>query len=118
MPIVIRRKHFVNPCSIGESPRRASGRVERVMHGKPRSSLAIPAASIVVLLVGAWMVPRGSDSARSAVPTPTGTWQLATPSSPSAVEGYASEVSVAPGDTLHLHVSTSPAALYIIEIYR
>lgn len=35
-----------------------------------------------------------------------------------AVEGYASEVSVAPGDTIHFHVQTTPAARYRIELYR
>ena len=35
-----------------------------------------------------------------------------------ALEGYASEISVQPGDTIHLHVSTSPAARYRIQLYR
>jgi hypothetical protein len=35
-----------------------------------------------------------------------------------AVEGYASELALAPGDTLQLHVSTDPAAPYRIEVYR
>ncbi len=35
-----------------------------------------------------------------------------------ALEGYASEISVQPGDTIHLHVSTSPAARYRIQMYR
>ena len=35
-----------------------------------------------------------------------------------AIEGYASEVSVAPGGSLHLHVSTGAAAYYRVEIYR
>ncbi len=35
-----------------------------------------------------------------------------------AIEGYASELSVEPGDTLHLHVSTSPAAPYRVAVYR
>lgn len=37
---------------------------------------------------------------------------------PGAVEGYASEVSVLPGDTLHFHVSTNPPQSYRIEVYR
>jgi hypothetical protein len=36
----------------------------------------------------------------------------------SVVQGYASEVSVAPGDTLHLHVSAAPRADYRIEVFR
>jgi hypothetical protein len=35
-----------------------------------------------------------------------------------AIEGYSSETSIAPGQTLHLHVSTSPVARYRIEVYR
>jgi hypothetical protein len=35
-----------------------------------------------------------------------------------AIEGYASEVSVGPGDLLHFHVSTSPEGRYRIELYR
>jgi hypothetical protein len=34
------------------------------------------------------------------------------------VDGYASEISVFPGEAVHLHVSTAPAAAYRIEIYR
>lgn len=34
------------------------------------------------------------------------------------IEAYASEVSVLPGDQIHVHVSTKPAAGYRIEIYR
>jgi hypothetical protein len=35
-----------------------------------------------------------------------------------AIEGYATEVSVQPGDTVHFHVSTTPAAGYHIDVYR
>jgi hypothetical protein len=35
-----------------------------------------------------------------------------------AVEGYASQVSVAPGEVLDLHVATAPAARYRVEVYR
>jgi hypothetical protein len=34
------------------------------------------------------------------------------------IEGYASQLSLAPGDTLALHVSTKPANSYRVEIYR
>jgi N,N-dimethylformamidase beta subunit-like protein len=37
---------------------------------------------------------------------------------PPTIEGFASEVGARPGDTLHFHVSTSPAGQYRIEIYR
>ena len=36
----------------------------------------------------------------------------------SAIEGYASEVSVLPGESIHLHVSTAPSASYEVEVYR
>ena len=35
-----------------------------------------------------------------------------------SIEGYTSEVSVAPGDTIHFHVQTEPAARYRINLYR
>jgi hypothetical protein len=35
-----------------------------------------------------------------------------------AIEGYTSEVSVVPGDTIHFHVSTTPDASYRIVVYR
>jgi N,N-dimethylformamidase beta subunit-like protein len=49
--------------------------------------------------------------------TPVGTWlQPAVP--PTNVEGYTSEVSVLPGETVHLHVSTEDREQYRIEVYR
>src|SRR5262245_52614900 len=35
-----------------------------------------------------------------------------------AIEGYASEVSVLPGESIHLHVSTDPGAAYEVQVYR
>jgi len=35
-----------------------------------------------------------------------------------AIEGYASETSALPGDTLHFHISTTPVAPYRVEVYR
>ena len=54
--------------------------------------------------------------AENALPGSSG-WHAA-PAPEHAIEGYASEISVAPGVTLHLHVSTAPAARYRVEIYR
>ena len=54
----------------------------------------------------------------------TTAWNLpgATPTSlphPSTkIEGYASESSAPPGGSLHLHISTTPAAPYRIEVFR
>jgi hypothetical protein len=35
-----------------------------------------------------------------------------------AIEGYASEISVLPSETVHFHVQTNPPELYRISIYR
>jgi N,N-dimethylformamidase beta subunit-like, C-terminal len=37
---------------------------------------------------------------------------------PPSIEGFTSEVSALPGDTLHFHVSMRPAGSYRIEVYR
>jgi hypothetical protein len=59
---------------------------------------------------------RNQIQAENALPGTTA-WRLPQ-SPPGTIEGYASEVSVAPRDALHLHVSTTPAARYRIEVYR
>jgi hypothetical protein len=66
--------------------------------------------AIVVVLVGA-ATAAGAQS-------PTAAWQVDRPASPAAAEAYASEVSAAPGDDVHFHVSTDPSARYRIELYR
>jgi hypothetical protein len=54
--------------------------------------------------------------AENALPGTTA-WRL--PQSPGReIEGYASEISVRPGETLHLHVSTQPTAHYRVDIFR
>ena len=45
-------------------------------------------------------------------------WSLDQTAGPRRIEGYASEVSVLPGQKVHFHVSTSPAARYRIVLYR
>jgi hypothetical protein len=35
-----------------------------------------------------------------------------------SIEGYTSEVSAVPGETLHFHISTEPVARYRIDLYR
>src|SRR5207253_7213822 len=47
----------------------------------------------------------------------TSAWYV-TQAPPPSVEGYTSESSVAPGDVVHLHVSTAPATRYRVEVYR
>jgi hypothetical protein len=46
-------------------------------------------------------------------------WSLTETAKPyKRIEGFASEVSVLPGQTVHFHISTAPAARYRIELYR
>jgi PKD domain len=47
----------------------------------------------------------------------TSAWYVAQAPPPS-IEGYTSQTSLLPGETLRLHVSTSPAARYRVEVYR
>ncbi len=69
----------------------------------------------MLLLAGClWSGARGGTKPVRAA----GDWRISAPASQRAIEGYASEVSVAPGETLHLHVSTSPPARYRVEVYR
>ena len=73
--------------------------------------------SLALAVSGPSAGPRfGAVQAENALPG-SGGWRTA-PAPAHAIEGYASEVSVAPGGTLHLHVSTAPAARYRVEIYR
>lgn len=43
---------------------------------------------------------------------------LGRPAEGEAIEGYSSEVSVSPGEVIHFHVSTRPAARYRIDLFR
>src|SRR5438093_1870504 len=45
-------------------------------------------------------------------------WDTRNTASGRSIEGYSSEVSVLPGEAVHLHVSTSPAQSYRIVLYR
>jgi hypothetical protein len=57
--------------------------------------------------------PVATENARSG-----GSGWAAPSASARPIEGYASETSVYPGGTVHLHVSTAPAGDYRIEVYR
>jgi hypothetical protein len=57
--------------------------------------------------------PVAAENARPGSPR----WDLE-PSPPRAIEGYASETSVAPGDSFHLHVRAPLADRYRILVYR
>jgi hypothetical protein len=78
---------------------------------------AVPVAALALLvLLGARSVTE--ESGTPPPPPPTATWQVVPPTAPRAIEGYASQVSVGPGETLALHVSTTPTASYRVEFYR
>jgi hypothetical protein len=47
----------------------------------------------------------------------TTAWYV-TQAPPPSIEGYTSQTSVLPGENVQLHVSTSPAARYRVEVYR
>jgi hypothetical protein len=80
----------------------------------------IAAAALVVALGGAAAhaatVGRNPVAAENALPG-TSAWNTVQAAFRS-IEGYASEVSAAPGETVHFHVQTEPPARYRIDIYR
>ena len=81
-------------------------------------SSGLVAAGLVAMCARAAFVPLGGN------PIPaenahagTSAWQIEL-APPHAVEGYASEVSLLPGQTLHLHVSSRGHLRYRVEVYR
>jgi hypothetical protein len=102
-------------------------------HGRRRRLRIVRTPAITALLLSslaaatALAAPRTGHELRTARPgnpiqaenTLPGTraW-YGTPAPPNAVDAYASEVSARPGQPIHLHVATEPAAAYRIEIYR
>lgn len=71
--------------------------------------------AVAGLAIGPWAVSRADEPGP---PPPTGSWRVEPPADEAAVEGYASQISVAPGKKVQLHVSTNPAARYRVEVYR
>jgi hypothetical protein len=63
-------------------------------------------------------IPRGNPVQKENRLAGSNTWSLDQTAAPRRIEGYASEVSVLPGQTVHFHVSTAPAARYRIKLYR
>ena len=91
-----------------------------------------PAVALVGLLAVLWLAPSAAPAveraAMTATPNPIqtenalpgadpATWLYPT-YPPRSIEGYASEVSVLPGEDVHLHVSTRDTNRYRIEVYR
>jgi hypothetical protein len=82
--------------------------------------LAIGAVAVTAgLASGAGANGRGAQANAVVVENArAGTVAWNRPQAGAGVDAYASEVSVLPGGSIHLHVSTTPAAPYRIEIYR
>jgi hypothetical protein len=97
----------------------------------------VTAGSFVLLLVvassGGAAIVRGYGAMTAATALPQGvnpvqkenrragsnSWSLDETAVPhQRIEGFASEVSLLPGQTVHFHISTAPAARYRIELYR
>jgi hypothetical protein len=84
------------------------------------AAVAVCAAAVAAFGPGRAAAAQNPIQAENALPGTTA-WQplnATTGNAPHSIEGYTSEVSVAPGDVVHFHVSTSPAARYRVEIYR
>jgi hypothetical protein len=84
-----------------------------------RTALTIAAATLVAGVAAsapAATIGRNPVAAENALPG-TSSWNTVQAAFRS-IEGYTSEVSVAPGDTIHFHVQTEPAARYRIDLYR
>jgi hypothetical protein len=75
-------------------------------------------ALVAVLAVALWWCASAGANAITAENTLPGdaSWSLAQPAG--TVQAYTSQVSVAPGDNLDLHVNTNPAVPYQVRIYR
>jgi hypothetical protein len=86
----------------------------------PSSARALRAAVIALALlplsVGAGRAAGNPVQTENGLPGSPG-WLLKAATGP-AIEVYASETSVLPGESVSLHVSTSPAALYRILVFR
>ncbi len=92
------------------------------MHRDRHIALLVGGLCTVALVLGA----SATSPARSASPNPIQQenalhgddgW-LHAGADNRAIEGYTTEVSVQPGDTVHFHVSTTPDAGYHIDVYR
>src|SRR3954463_15634320 len=77
-------------------------------------------AAALVLAVALHAAPsaaaRSALAAENAPPGPT-PWDVEPPAHP-AIEGYASEASLPPGRSFHLHVRAPAGSRYRVEVYR
>jgi N,N-dimethylformamidase beta subunit-like, C-terminal len=64
-------------------------------------------------------LPRGANPVqRENRKAGSASWSLDQTAPPRTIEGFASEVSVLPGQKVHFHISTAPTARYRIVLYR
>lgn len=74
-------------------------------------------AGVVAAALAAGTPPNPIQGENALPGTAPATWlQPARP--PTSVEGYASELSILPGEQVHLHVSTEEGRRYRVEVYR
>src|SRR5262245_25493601 len=95
---------------------------------RPRLEVWVVVVCVVVGL-GVWWIGGGAATLAGHPPlrvnpvavenrlAGTGAWRIV-PAPGGAIAGYASEVSVAPGDSLLLHVATSRKRRYRVLVYR
>jgi hypothetical protein len=75
------------------------------------------AAMLVAALLAAGSGPNPIQTENALGGTPPSAWlQPATP--PTSIEGWAAEVSVNPGEQVHLHVSARDGDRYTVELVR
>jgi hypothetical protein len=100
--------------------------------GLPRSATRAVVLLLVLAISGSGAVVRGygartEGTKPSRRPNPiqeenrlpgSRSWSLDQSAPPRAIEGFASEVSVLPGQRVRFHISTAPAAHYRIVLYR
>ncbi|MGL6278817.1 MAG: N,N-dimethylformamidase beta subunit family domain-containing protein [Gaiella sp.] len=79
---------------------------------------AVALLGALALVAFALAVGAASGASRAAAAAADGTWRVVAPREPRAIEGYASQTSVAPGEALELHVATMPGERYRIEVHR
>ncbi len=87
---------------------------------RPRPLLARlgPVIFVAALIASGAGVARASPVQAENERAPSAGWSFVQPSNPSAIEGYASQVSALPGEVVDFHVRTSPAERYRVELYR
>ena len=119
---IVTRWCAARPCSPRSS---RTVRDKRSRQGAKLGSLlrtALTAAAVVVAAAAVAAAAGGGTIGRNPIADEnalkgTTTWNTVQAAFRS-IEGYTSEVSAAPGDTIHFHVQTEPVARYRIDLYR